>query len=122
MTHIAYFTEYESAVRSLRRGLPSLLRTAKGATIMDANGRILVDFFSACGALKHGHNHPHLKEAALQYLWADGISASMDFHTEAKLRFMTECEDRTLKPRGLAYKMQFPDPTEQTESTPASSR
>lgn len=111
MGHVAFFAERESSVRSYCRRQPSLLRTAKGATIVDADGRILVDLLSACGALNYGHNHPHLKEAALQYLSADGISAALDFHTEAKLRFMAEFDKRILRRRGLEYKMQFPGPT-----------
>src|SRR4051794_18430723 len=66
---------------------------------------------SACGSLNYGHNHPHLRQAAVDYLMSDGISAGLDFHSEAKLRFMSAFEDRILAPRRLDYKMQFPGPT-----------
>ncbi len=86
--HVAFFATHESEVRSYCRRLPSLLRSAKGAKIFDAEGREYVDFMSACGALNYGHNHPRLQAAAVEYMLADGISAGLDFHTEAKYRFM----------------------------------
>jgi diaminobutyrate-2-oxoglutarate transaminase len=52
-----------------------------------------------------------LRAAAIDYLMADGISAGLDFHTEAKLRFMRKFEERILAPRELRYRMQFPGPT-----------
>jgi diaminobutyrate-2-oxoglutarate transaminase len=79
--------------------------------IVDAEGRTYVDFLSACGALNYGHNHPLLQAAALQYILADGIAAGLDFHTEAKLRFIAAFEERVLAPRRLVYRMQFPGPT-----------
>src|SRR4051794_4620998 len=109
--HTAFFAAHESEVRSYCRRLPALLRTAKGSLISDADGRKFVDFLSACGALNYGHNHPHLQAAALEYILADGIAAGLDFHTEAKLRFMSAFEDRVLVPRRLVYRMQFPGPT-----------
>lgn len=109
--HVAFFATHESEVRSYCRRLPSLLRSAKGAKIFDAEGREYVDFMSACGALNYGHNHPRLQAAAVEYMLADGISAGLDFHTEAKYRFMRRFEDRILAPRGLVYRMQFPGPT-----------
>ncbi|MCK1707733.1 MULTISPECIES: diaminobutyrate--2-oxoglutarate transaminase [unclassified Bradyrhizobium] len=109
--HTAFFAEHESEVRSYCRRLPSLLTTAKGASVFDVQGRQYVDLLSACGALNYGHNHPILKAAAIDYLLSDGIAAALDLHTDAKLRFISEFEKRVLVPRGLRYKMQFPGPT-----------
>jgi len=109
--HLEFFAENESAVRAYCRRLPALLRTATGATVVDAGGRSYVDFLSACGALNYGHNHPHLRAAAIEYLLSDGIAAGLDFHTEAKLNFMSAFRDSILRPRGFSYRMQFPGPT-----------
>ena len=106
--HLAFFAEHESEVRSYCRRIPALLRTAKGAVVTDDEGHDYVDLLSACGALNYGHNHPLLRAAAVDYLMADGISAGLDFHTGAKLRFMRKFEERILAPRGLHYRMQFP--------------
>lgn len=106
-----FFAEHESEVRAYCRHLPALLKTAQGATITDVRGNIYVDMLSACGALNYGHNHPHLRSAAVKYLLSDGISAGLDFHTEVKLRFMKKFERTILAPRGLHYRMQFPGPT-----------
>jgi diaminobutyrate-2-oxoglutarate transaminase len=109
--HVRFFASHESEVRSYCRHLPALLSTAKGACIVDAGGESYVDLLSACGALNYGHNHSHLKAAAVEYLLADGLSAGLDFHTEAKLRFMTKFEELILAPRGYDFRMQFPGPT-----------
>ncbi|MGY4512125.1 diaminobutyrate--2-oxoglutarate transaminase [Bradyrhizobium sp. USDA 3650] len=109
--HVAFFAENESSVRYYCRRLPALLSSASGATILDAAGRSYIDLMSACGALNYGHNHPHLKKAAIDYITADGLSAALDFHTEAKLRFMSSFRDKILAPRGLSYRMQFTGPT-----------
>lgn len=47
----------------------------------------------------------------MEYLLADGIAVDLDFHTDAKLRFITELENAVLAPHGLRYRMQFPGPT-----------
>lgn len=43
---LAFFAAHESEVRSYCRRIPSLLRTAKGACIVDDQGRTYVDFLS----------------------------------------------------------------------------
>lgn len=63
---------------------------------------------SPCGSLNLGHNHPYLKEATADYIPRECISAALDFHTEAKLRFMKALQRKILQPGGIAYKMQFP--------------
>lgn len=110
-SHEQFFSSHESQVRSYCRRVPALLKSAKGARIWDAGGVEYVDLLAGCGALNYGHNHPHLRSAAVEYLLADGIAAGLDFHTDAKLRFMTKFESAVLAPRGLRYRMQFPGPT-----------
>ncbi|SFI60481.1 diaminobutyrate--2-oxoglutarate transaminase [Bradyrhizobium sp. Gha] len=109
--HLDFFADHESNVRSYCRRLPALLSSARGAIILDANGNDYVDLLSACGSLNYGHNHPHLRSAAVDYLLSDGLAASLDFHTEAKLHFMSKLEAKVLAPRRLRYVMQFPGPT-----------
>jgi diaminobutyrate-2-oxoglutarate transaminase len=62
-------------------------------------------------SLNYGHNHPALKRTAIDYLLKDGIAASLDFHTEAKLGLIEAFESKILSPRGMRYRMQFPGPT-----------
>ncbi|MBB5052793.1 diaminobutyrate-2-oxoglutarate transaminase [Afipia massiliensis] len=109
--HLDVFARNESEVRYYCRKLPGLLRSANGAIVRDSDGLEFIDFLSACGSLNYGHNHPRLKAAAIEYLAGDGILAGLDFHTEAKLGFVTELREIILEPRGLNYKMQFPGPT-----------
>lgn len=109
--HLDVFAHSESAVRYYCRKLPNLLSSARGAHLNDVDGREFIDFMSACGALNYGHNHPRLKQAAIDYLLSDGVVAGLDFHTAAKLKFIEAFRDGILKPRGLPYIMQFPGPT-----------
>jgi diaminobutyrate-2-oxoglutarate transaminase len=109
--HLDAFERDESEVRYYCRKLPNLLTSASGAIVRDDRGNSFIDFLSACGALNYGHNHPKLKAAALEYLGGDGIVASLDFHTSAKLAFVERFRDAVLLPRGLNYKLQFPGPT-----------
>lgn len=105
------FDDAESVVRYYCRKLPNLLDSATGAIVRDVEGREFIDFLSACGTLNYGHNHPRLKAAALNYLARDGIIASLDLHTSAKLDFIERFREVILGPRGLSYKLQFPGPT-----------
>lgn len=109
--HEEVFARHESEVRYYCRRLPRLLSSARGSVIIDSEGDKFVDFLSACGSLNYGHNHPVLKQAAIDYLLKDGIAAGLDFHTEAKLAFIEAFESRILSPRGLRYRLQFPGPT-----------
>ncbi|MET4121087.1 hypothetical protein ABIB85_007517 [Bradyrhizobium sp. JR1.5] len=109
--HLEFFAEHESQVRAYCRHFPALFKSARGSVITDTEGHTYVDLLSACGALNYGHNHPHLRSAAVEYLLSDGISAGLDFHTEIKLHFMSKFEQKILAPRGLRYRMQFPGPT-----------
>ena len=111
MAHEATFSKLESQVRSYCRETPNLFATARGAEIWDVNGTRFVDFLSGCGSLNYGHNHPDLKEAIVDYVLRDGVANALDFHTEAKLRFMTRFHEVVLKPRKLPHVMHFTGPT-----------
>jgi diaminobutyrate-2-oxoglutarate transaminase len=105
------FERLESEVRSYCRCFPAVFKTARGHQLFDAQGRAWTDFFAGAGALAYGHNHPRLKQALAAYLAEDGITHSLDFHTEAKARFLERLDAVVLQPRGLRYKVQFPGPT-----------
>ena len=116
MAHEATFSKLESRVRSYCRETPNLFSTARGAEIWDVNGARFIDFLSGCGSLNYGHNHPHMKEAIVDYVLRDGVANALDFHTEAKLRFMTRFHDVVLKPRNLPYVMRSEEHTSELQS------
>lgn len=71
------FDAVESEVRSYCRGWPTVMSSASGSWITDAEGRRYIDFFAGAGALNYGHNNPVLKGALLDYLASDGIVHSL---------------------------------------------
>jgi diaminobutyrate-2-oxoglutarate transaminase len=101
----------ESEVRSYCRSFPTVFDNARGARLVDRDGRSYVDFFAGAGALNYGHNDPKLKERLIAYLERDGIVHGLDMATTAKVEFLERFEDRILEPRDLEYKVQFPGPT-----------
>lgn len=101
----------ESNVRSYCRMFSAEFHSAQGTNIRDTKGNIYLDFFSGCGSLNYGHNHPVLKDALINYIQASGLSMSLDLHSNAKRMFMSNLQDIALAPRGLDYKMQFTGPT-----------
>ncbi|HAY10300.1 MAG TPA: diaminobutyrate--2-oxoglutarate transaminase [Thauera sp.] len=105
------FEQYESEVRGYCRSFPAMFTSAKGAWMIDAEGRRYLDFFCGAGVLNYGHNPDKIKQALLAYLMRDGITHSLDMYTEAKQAFIARFNDVILQPRGLRYKFQFPGPT-----------
>lgn len=106
---LSIFEVRESNVRSYSRSFPTTFATARGSHLVDIRGRRYLDFLSGAGALNYGHNHPTIKAAILEYLAADGITHALDLETVAKANFLSEFAERILEPRGLPYKIQFPD-------------
>ncbi|MEV6986118.1 diaminobutyrate--2-oxoglutarate transaminase [Sphaerisporangium sp. NPDC051017] len=105
------FDELESNVRTYCRRFPAVFVKARGHTLWDQEGRSYIDFLSGAGALNYGHNHPAIKAALLGYLAADGPVHTMDLHTEAKADLLRRLDGVVLRPRGLAYRVQFTGPT-----------
>lgn len=105
------FQALESEVRSYCRSFPVVFDRAQGAHLVDEDGKRYLDFFAGAGALSYGHNHPRLKKALIEYLQADGIVHSLDLYTVAKRRFLERFDEVILRPRDLAYRIQFPGPT-----------
>lgn len=105
------FKQLESQVQSYARSFPVLFTRARNAQLFDAQGRSYLDFLAGAGSLNYGHNNPLLKQALLDYIEGDGITHSLDLHTEAKARFMVCFDEIILQPRDMNYKMQFTGPT-----------
>jgi diaminobutyrate-2-oxoglutarate transaminase len=101
----------ESEVRGYVRNFPTVFTHARGARLINEEGREYIDFFAGAGVMNYGHNHPDLKKALLDYLAEDHIIHSLDMATRAKATFLERFEEVILKPRGLDYKIQFPGPT-----------
>ncbi|MBI1361587.1 MAG: diaminobutyrate--2-oxoglutarate transaminase [Alphaproteobacteria bacterium] len=105
------FERLESEVRSYSRSFPAVFNRAQGAWLHDSEGNKYIDFLSGCSTLNYGHNHPVLKQALMDYIAQDGVTHSLDMHSDAKQRFLEAFENRILGPRGLFYRLQFPGPT-----------
>lgn len=105
------FEEIESEVRSYCRTFPATFQKGKGCYLFDQEGKPYLDFFSGAGALNYGHNPPSMKARLLEYIEQNGIAHSLDMATEAKGKFLEKFSETILKPRNMAYKVQFPGPT-----------
>lgn len=103
------FDALESNVRGYCRSWPTVFETAKGAWLRDEEGKDFLDFFAGAGALNYGHNNPILKKALIDYIASDGVTHGLDMSTVAKRKLLETVRDTLLAPRGLDYKVQFPD-------------
>ncbi|QBG46903.1 diaminobutyrate--2-oxoglutarate transaminase [Verrucomicrobia bacterium S94] len=105
------FDEIESEVQSYARNFPRIFERAKGEYVYDTDGNEYLDFLAGAGSLNYGHNHPVFKEKLLEYIANDGISHSLDLHTEAKREFLETFQKKILQPRELDYMVMFTGPT-----------
>ena len=105
------FEELESEVRSYARNFPRVFNKAEGEYIYDENGKGYIDFLAGAGALNYGHNHPVMKKALLAYIERNGITHSLDLHTDAKRGYMETFRSHILEPRKMDYRLMFTGPT-----------
>lgn len=105
------FDRVESEVRSYCRAFPAVFKTARGCFLYDEAGREYLDFFAGAGTLNYGHNNSSIKRPVIEYLQQDGVMHALDMWTVAKREFLEAFESIILRPRGLAYKLQFTGPT-----------
>lgn len=105
------FEELESEVRSYARNFPRLFNKAEAEFIYDEEGKQYIDFLAGAGALNYGHNHPVFKQKLLDYIEANGITHSLDLHTEAKRAFLESFKEHILVPREMDYRLMFTGPT-----------
>ncbi|MEQ8860678.1 MAG: diaminobutyrate--2-oxoglutarate transaminase [Pseudomonadales bacterium] len=108
---MSVFDRLESSVQSYARSIPRVFTKGKGSYVYDNEGNAYLDFLCGAGSLNYGHNHPFLKQKLIDYISVDGITHSLDLHTEAKGRFLEALDRYILQPRGLEYRVQFPGPT-----------
>ena len=101
----------ESEVRGYVRSFPKVFTHAKANKMTTEDGAEYLDFFSGAGALNYGHNDEVMKKALLEYIESDGVTHGLDMATDAKQQFLATFEDVIMKPRNMAYKIQFPGPT-----------
>ncbi|MFU8814631.1 MAG: diaminobutyrate--2-oxoglutarate transaminase [Pseudomonadales bacterium] len=108
---MSVFDKMESSVQSYARSIPQVFTKGKGSYVYDDEGTAFLDFLCGAGSLNYGHNHPFLKQKLIDYISVDGITHSLDLHTEAKAKFLEALDRYILQPRGLEYRVQFPGPT-----------
>lgn len=101
----------ESEVRSYCRSFPTVFEKSEGSYLYDTNGKAYLDFFSGAGALNYGHNNKRMQEKLLEYIAGNGITHSLDMATRAKVELLEAFNEIILKPRNMAFKVQFPGPT-----------
>jgi diaminobutyrate-2-oxoglutarate transaminase len=54
----------EGTAVSYSKSLPMALHKAMGATVMDVDGNVYIDFFGGAGVMNVGHSNPDVKKAA----------------------------------------------------------
>lgn len=105
------FEEIESEVQSYARNFPRVFCRAKDEFIYDADDNEYLDFLSGAGALNYGHNNEVFKKALQAYIERDGVTHSLDLHTDAKRELLETLDEKIFKPRGLEYMVMFTGPT-----------
>lgn len=110
MNHSTAVYQHESNVRSYCRDCDVVFATGTRATLKDINGQSYIDFFAGAGSLNYGHNNPHLKQDLLHYIQQDGVTTTLDFHSDAKSRFISERERLILKPKACPTSCSSPGP------------
>ena len=98
--------DLESQVRSYSRSWPTVFERAVGSAMYDRDGREFLDFFSGAGALNYGHNHPALKQVAIDYLTGDQVVHSLDMFTSVREQFLETFASMILAPRDRLPKIE----------------
>ncbi|MBF0178150.1 MAG: glutamate-1-semialdehyde 2,1-aminomutase [Magnetococcales bacterium] len=82
-----------SPVRAFKSvgGTPPFIQSARGAEIIDVDGRAYIDYVGSWGPMIAGHAHPRVVEAVCQ---AAGRSPSFGAPTEAEVRLAEAIIDR----------------------------
>jgi len=105
------FEQWESRIRGYCRTWPCVFASASNARLVDEQGKTYIDFFAGAGVLNFGHNNPHMKEALIDFIRADGVAHALDMSTTTKREFIAAFADTILKPRQMDYRLQFMGPT-----------
>lgn len=62
--YLDFQSNTEGAAVSYPKGLPMALHKARGATVMDVDGNVYIDFFGGAGVMNVGHSNPDVIKAA----------------------------------------------------------
>jgi len=62
--YLDFQSNTEGAAVSYPKGMPMALHKAMGATVMDVDGNVYIDFFGGAGVMNVGHSNPHVIKAA----------------------------------------------------------
>ena len=100
----------QSGTGSYRPWFQSAFSRAAGATLVDANGKRYIDFFSGAGILNYGHNHPSLTRPLPDAPAPDGVVRGLT--AADPTRSLSDTFERLiLQPRNLLYTTQVTGPT-----------
>lgn len=80
--------ELEGGAVSYPRGTPVAFEQGRGATILDVDGNIFIDFFGGAGVLNVGHCNPDVVEAVK--LQVEKLTHSLDFPTSSRAELVEE--------------------------------
>jgi diaminobutyrate-2-oxoglutarate transaminase len=99
----------EGGAVSYPRSIPLVMDKGRGATILDPDGNIFLDFFSGAGVLALGHCNPFVMKAVKDQ--QERITHTLDFPTHIRLELIEKL--RKIMPGKLknSVKIQFGGPT-----------
>jgi diaminobutyrate-2-oxoglutarate transaminase len=78
----------EGRAVSYPRGIPVAFEQGRGATIMDVDGNIFIDFFGGAGVLNVGHCNPNVVQAVKTQV--EKLTHSLDFPTPPRAELVKE--------------------------------
>ena len=90
----------EGMAVSYPKAIPISLQTGRGATVMDMDGNIFIDFFGGAGVLNVGHCNPDVVEAIKNQV--EILTHSLDFPTKPRSDLIEQM--LSLAPEGLRDK------------------
>lgn len=109
--YLARQSDRESNARSYPRRFPLALKTAKGCTVTDVEGRSYLDCLAGAGTLALGHNHPEVI-ATLTDVLSSGLPLhTLDLTTPVKDGFVSELFDTLPEELRREAKIQFCSPS-----------
>ncbi len=94
---------------SYPKGVPIAFDKALGASIIDVDGNVYIDFFSSCGVLNFGHNNIDILQDVQKE--ENTIMQAVDFPTKHKINFMEKLLSMLPKTMNGKYKINFGGPT-----------
>ena len=99
----------EGGAVSYPRGTPVAFEQGRGATIMDVDGNIFIDFFGGAGVLNVGHCNPDVVQAVKSQV--EKLTHSLDFPTPPRAELVEEILSSAPGDMKGVSKMLFGGPT-----------